>query len=134
MRLKKDEAEFVKQSRVVRVATADSRGEPHAVPVCHVWEGGQVWFATAKTTRKVRNLQQNPQVALIFDDYTDVWKYLRGLLLQGKAEVVESGPTYRRVRKLLYAKYPQYEEMEPLEEGESVFVRVTPEKAVSWGL
>ena len=48
MRLEKAEAEFVEWERVCRVATADSDGGPHAVPVCHVLVGGGIYFA-AKT-------------------------------------------------------------------------------------
>ena len=48
MRLEKAEAEFVEWERVCRVATADSDGGPHAVPVCHVLVDGGIYFA-AKT-------------------------------------------------------------------------------------
>ncbi len=64
LRLKKTEEEFLKHSRVARIATADERGMPHVVPVCHLWERGYVYFGTARESKKVHNLERNSQIAL----------------------------------------------------------------------
>ena len=74
LRLKKTEEEFLKYSRVARIATADERGMPHVVPVCHLWEQGCVYFGTARESKKVHNLERNSQIALAVDDYTDAWR------------------------------------------------------------
>ena len=134
MKLKKAEEAFLKNSRVARVATADAQGRPHAVPVCHLWERGLVYFGSAQDAKKIRNLQENSQIALVVDDYTDVWAHVRGLLLQGEAKLISSGAEFRRIRALLYRKFPLYEQEAALEENDAVIVRVTPQKAVSWGL
>ena len=133
LRLKKTEEEFLKYSRVARVATADERGMPHVVPVCHLWERGCVYFGTARESKKVHNLQRNSQIALAVDDYTDAWAHLRGLLLQGHAQLVSRGAQFRRIRKLLYQKFPQYEKEAALEE-DAIIVCFVPKRAVSWGL
>ena len=133
MRLKKAYADFLARARVVRVATADGRGVPHVVPVCAVVDGERLYFGSAENARKARNLRANPRVSLVADDYTEAWDGLRGVMVVGAATLHTGGPRFRRARKLLYAKYPQYEPEAALDEGDSVIVEVTPTHVFAWG-
>jgi len=134
LRLKKALVRLVERERVCRVATADPTGAPHVVPVCHVWEAGKLYFAADATSRKVRNLRSNPRVAVVVDVYAEDWSRLSGVVLWGTARVVRGGPVFRKVRKLLYRKYPQYPEEAAIEPPQTVIVEVTPNRAASWGL
>jgi nitroimidazol reductase NimA-like FMN-containing flavoprotein (pyridoxamine 5'-phosphate oxidase superfamily) len=134
MRLKKVEREFVAYQRVCRVATVSRTGRPHNVPVCPILEGDRIYFASAADGVKVRNIQATGQVALAFDEYTEAWSGLKGILIRGTGRVIEAGPRFRRVRKLLYRRFPQYETQAALEERESVVIEVTPTRSFSWGL
>ena len=125
---------FIRSQRVGRVATVGRGGQPGNVPVCLVFVSGRLYFASAKDARKARNIRAHPQVALSFDEYSENWKRLAGVLVIGKATVVERGPTFRRVRQALYRKYKQYGRSAPIEEGKSVIVGVTPSETFSWGL
>lgn len=133
MRLKKAHAEFLVLHRVSRVATADAAGTPHTVPVCHVVDSGRLYFASAEDAKKVENLRANPAVALVADDYSEAWAGLKGVMVVGRARLVPKGPRFRRIRRLLYAKYPQYEHEAALEEGESVVVEIEPRRVFAWG-
>ena len=134
MRLKKVEREFIAFQRVCRVATVGRNGRPHNVPVCPILDGDRIYFASAADGIKVRNVRATGQVALAFDEYTEVWSGLKGVLIWGTGRVIEAGPTFRRIRKLLYQRYPQYEGYAALEERESVIVEVAPARTFSWGL
>ncbi len=134
MRLKKVEREFVAFQRVCRVATVSRSGRPHNVPVCPILDGDRIYFASAADGVKVLNVRATGQVALAFDEYTEAWSGLHGILIWGTARVIEAGPGYRRIRRLLYQRYPQYEKEAPLEERASVVVEVTPTRTFSWGL
>ena len=134
MRLNKAEGEFLRLARVCHVATYDGAGRPHCVPVCPVFEEKLIYFASDKTARKLKNLQSNPAVALSFDDYSESWSGLRGVMIQGKGKIIEKGTLFRKTRGLLYAKFPQYEQESPIGERDSAIVEVTPEHAFSWGL
>jgi PPOX class probable F420-dependent enzyme len=134
MRLKKSVAQLVEWQRVCRVATVDTRRTPHLVPVCHVLTDGKLYFASEKNARKVRNLRATPTVAVTVDLYSDDWSQLKGVMIQGRAAVIEKGPRFRKYRKLLYSKYPQYPDKAALEEGESIIVEVTPTSVFSWGM
>jgi nitroimidazol reductase NimA-like FMN-containing flavoprotein (pyridoxamine 5'-phosphate oxidase superfamily) len=133
MRVRKRHAEFLAGQRVVHVATADARGRPHVVPVCAVMADARLYFASAADGRKMRDLRANPHVAVVADDYAESWSGLRGVVVHGTARVFPRGPRFRRVRKLLYAKYPQYPTEAALEEGDAVVVEVTPTRLFSWG-
>ena len=134
MRLKKVEREFVAYQRVCRVATVGRNGRPHNVPVCPILEGDRIYFASAADGVKVQNVRATGQMALTYDEYTEAWPGLKGVLIWGTGRVIEAGPTFRRVRKLLYRRFPQYETHAPLVERQSVIIEVAPTRTFSWGL
>src|SRR5213075_585161 len=88
MKLTTKEKDFVQCLRVARVATVGSDGVPHNVPVCPLFENNKIYFATERRARKVRNIEANPNVTIVFDDYSEAWDYLRGVMFQGKARMV----------------------------------------------
>jgi nitroimidazol reductase NimA-like FMN-containing flavoprotein (pyridoxamine 5'-phosphate oxidase superfamily) len=134
MRLKKSERAFIEYQRVCRVATVSKDGVPHNVPVCPILDGDRIYFASEAGAVKVQNIRRTGRVALTFDEYTEAWSDLKGTLVWGSARIIEAGPVFRRVRKLLYRRFPQYERFAALEEHESVLVEVTPKRTFSWGL
>ncbi len=133
MRLTKAVARLVARERVCRIATAGRSRVPHVVPVCHVLADGKVYFASENGARKIANLRANPRAALTVDLYADEWSNLRGVMIQGTATLIERGPRFRKIRRLLYEKYPQYPEDAALDEGD-VIVEITPRHVFSWGL
>ncbi len=133
MRVPKAEARFIQWERVCRVATADSAGTPHAVPVCHVLVDGKIYFASGDGAKKLRNLGANPRIALAFDLYSDAWESLKGVTVHGRAKLIDRGPRFRKIRSALYRKYPQYPDEAAIGERDSVIVEVTPTRLFSWG-
>jgi len=134
VRLTKRVESLLRWERVCRVATAGPGGMPHVVPVCHVVTDGKIYFASGRDGRKVLNLRANARIALTVDLYTEQWSGLKGVMVQGKPRLIERGPAFRRIRRLLYAKYPQYPDEAALEESDSVVVEVTPARVFTWGL
>lgn len=132
MKLTKQERSFVDTARVARVATVDAGGVPHNVPICPLLHGERIYFATETESKKARNVAAHPQAAITFDDYTEAWEYLRGIMIVGQARVVKPAE-FRRIRKKLYAKYPVYRSMAPIEHGESVIVEIVPRRKATWG-
>jgi PPOX class probable F420-dependent enzyme len=133
-RLGKDVAALLDWERVCRVATVSADGVPHIVPVCHVLDGGKLYFGTGQDDVKIRNLRANPRATVVVDVYSDQWSTLRGAMVQGTARIIEGGPAFRRVRRRLYEKYPQYPDDAALDESDSLVVEVTPTHVFSWGL
>lgn len=126
------EREFVETARVARLATVAPGGMPHAVPVCPLFEEGRLYVCTDRATAKVRHILAHPQVALVFDDYTEDWNHLRGVLVEGEAKLT-GARVFRAVRAALYRKFQQYERIAPLRDRAAVAPEITPRRKVSWG-
>ena len=131
-------AEFIRMHRVARLATADAGGAPYAVPICYAFDGERIYSAIdlkpkragGRPLKRVRNILENPNVALVIDDYSEDWDRLAYVMIRGRAELIESGEERQRAETLLREKYLQYAGM--LETGCTV-IRVTPARVVSWG-
>jgi PPOX class probable F420-dependent enzyme len=134
VRLTKKVAKLIANERVCRVATAGSEGRPHLVPVCHVLAGEKIYFGSGDDGRKVKNLKENPQIAITVDLYSDDWSQLRGVMVQGTARLIERGPRFKQARSRLYAKYPPYSKEAAISPSDSVVVEVTPTHVFTWGL
>ncbi|MDA4115069.1 MAG: PPOX class F420-dependent oxidoreductase [Thaumarchaeota archaeon] len=96
-----EEVEFLTQSRLARVATASSEGQPHVVPVVYEFDGTAFYFTgwNLEKSLKFQNLLQNKKVAIVVDDLVTVspWRP-RGVEVRGVAELgSEGGRPYVKV-------------------------------------
>ena len=109
---------------VARLATVDSDGRPHVVPICFVIDGSTLYTAIdekPKRTRRLKRLENiaaNPQVEVLVDHYEDDWSRLWWVRLRGRARIVKDP----RAVDLLAAKYHQYRERPP--EGPVIAVEI----------
>jgi PPOX class probable F420-dependent enzyme len=102
-------------ARVARLATADARGRPHLVPVVFAVDVDRIYSVVdakpKRTTalRRLRNVAENPFVALLVDHYDDAdWAALWWVRAEGRGRVLEvEAPEARRAVELLRARYPQ---------------------------
>ena len=90
--------------------------------------------ATAKRAaptklKRLRNIAENPNVALVIDHYEEDWRKLAYALIFGKARVLGSGKIHRYAVKLLRRKYPQYRSM-AIDERPMIVIR--PKKISDW--
>ena len=115
---------FVESMRVARLATADASGAPHVVPVCFALIGDNLYVTIdgkpkrpdVRTMKRLRNIAENPNVAVVIDRYDDDWSRLRWVMLRGRAEILDHGEEHDRAQAVLRDRYPQYRAMriEPL--------------------
>ena len=109
------ERKFVERLRVGRLATADAGGAPHVVPVCFASEGNNIYItidekpkgASSKGLKRLRNIRENPQVAIVIDEYEEDWSRLAWVLFRGYAEILENGDEHAWAQDLLRGRYPQ---------------------------
>jgi nitroimidazol reductase NimA-like FMN-containing flavoprotein (pyridoxamine 5'-phosphate oxidase superfamily) len=123
---------FLNQQPVIRVATVGRSGRPQVTPVCHVVSDGRIYWASYLDAAKLANISHHRTVALVADVYQDNWKNLCGVMAQGKARIFKNGSVFRRVRGLLYSKFPLYKSNHSFDEGGAVIIEVTPTKLISW--
>ena len=133
-----EQRRFLDGQQVARLATADAGGRPHVIPICFVAAGTTVYFTIdEKPKRKPRaalkriaNMRENPLVALVVDHYDDDWSKLGWVMVQGRAEVLDSGDEHDRAQASLRARYPQLDDMR-IEGLPVVAIRI--QHAASWG-
>lgn len=106
--------------RLGRLATIDSAGLPHVVPLGWVYNAERDTIdiggrdpAEFVSTRKFRNVRANPRVAFVVDDVLPPW-HPRAVMVRGDAQAVHHDPG----------------------DGQPVtaLIRITPTEVVSWGL
>lgn len=129
---------FIQSQRVGRLATADRAGEPHVIPVCYACDGRSIFIAldakpkrvAPQKLRRVRNLLENPLVALVVDRYSDDWSELAYVLIRGSAELLSGGGEQLHAIALLRERYVQYQTM-PIQEQPVIAIR--PSSIAAWG-
>ena len=134
-----EETAFLVRRRVARLATADGSGAPYAVPVCYAYSAGSIYIALDEKPKdvpptrlkRVRNILENPNVALIADRYDEDWSLLAYVMVRGRAELLEPCTDEQTAAvRVLRGKYHQYERMK-IEENPVIAIR--PERVASWG-
>jgi PPOX class probable F420-dependent enzyme len=102
-------------SRVARLATTDADAFPHIVPVTFAADGDRVYIAIdskpkrSMDLKRLRNIEANPNVALLADEYDDDWSQLWWTRADGTARILAAGSEgVRAPIELLQARYPQY--------------------------
>src|SRR5205807_5462388 len=132
-----DAGVMLAEARVGRLATADAKGRPHVIPVCFAFDGRHLYTAidekpkraAPRRLRRVRNIEANPEVALVVDHYEEDWGRLRYVLVSGTARVIAEGREQARAIALLREKYPQYRGMRL--EGRPV-IEISPRRVAAW--
>ena len=108
----------------------DALGRPHVVPICFAIDGDTLYTAVdekPKRTRRLRrlaNIEANPAVEVLIDQYEEDWARLWWVRLRGTARIVEDP----RAVQLLIAKYPQYAAEPP----QGPMIAVTIEARTEW--
>ena len=127
--------ERFENARVGRLASTTPTGGPHLVPVVFALAGDVVWTAVdakPKSTRSLRrlaNIESNPRVSILVDQYEDDWSALWWVRVDGAATVVPVDSTEGPLAlSALRAKYPQYATLAPL----GPLIRIAVENWTSW--
>jgi PPOX class probable F420-dependent enzyme len=123
------ETAFLNGHELCRMATASKDATPHVIPVMYAMDGERLVIAIDYGTKKLKNMRENPKVAVVVDDYDPNG----GVFIQGTCKIVERGPEYLRLLKILFEKFEFYRN-NPWGEGESPIISIEPGKVVSWGL
>ena len=138
-RLDQQVRRFLSRRRIAHLATADASGKPHVVPICFALVDDTVYIAIdekpkrgdALKLRRLRNIADNPRVAVVADVYDDGdWSRLGFVLVHAAARVLTDGDEHARAVGALREKYAQYRRM-ALEERPVIAADV--QSATSWG-
>jgi PPOX class probable F420-dependent enzyme len=128
---------FVDRARVGRLATADRHGAPHLVPVCFCLIGLSLYITvdekpkrTDMPLKRLRNIRENPAVAVTVDRWDEDWTQLAWVMLRGAAEILPGGEEHDHAQTHLRRRYEQYRTMD-LAPLPVIAVRI--QRVLSWG-
>lgn len=112
-------------ARVASLATVRPDGRPHVVPVTFALASGDVVIAVdhkPKTTRRLQrivNVETNPGVSLLAEHWSEDWRHLWWVRVDGTAAVLE---TDDEAIDALVTKYEQYRGRRP--QGPVIRIRI----------
>ena len=136
--LSQAQGRFLDERRVAHLATADARGVPHVAPVCFAIADPTLYITidekpkrqTGRPLKRLRNITENPAVAVVADRYDEDWTRLGWVMLHGPADILAEGAEHDRAQALLRLRYPQYRAME-LAGLPVIAIRIA--RVMSWG-
>lgn len=114
----------LEKSRNYWICTTRPDGRPHSIPVFGFWIEGTLYFGTARSTRKARNLSRNAAISVHLESGDDV------VILEGTALEVDLSdkPVFKKLNAASRAKYKMPLTVIP----ESVVYAVRPRVVLAW--
>lgn len=122
---------YLQRCRVADLATVGADGAPHLVPLCYAFTRDASFITitngeerTHRSLKRVCNVEENPQVAVVVDHHREEWERLAYVLVHRQAEVLRGGgQEHQEDAPLLMDRYAQIAEW-PLIEWSVLAIRV----------
>jgi len=127
-------AGFLREQRILRLATVGPGGVPHVVPVWYLYSRGRIYIGTNLRTAKARNLRRNSRVAFCVDAGVRA-PGIRGVTGQGRARLIlQKGRVAEIAARILsrYFKTISGRSARELLEDTDCIIEVTPERISGW--
>jgi nitroimidazol reductase NimA-like FMN-containing flavoprotein (pyridoxamine 5'-phosphate oxidase superfamily) len=130
----KEIEDFLRNGRIIRIASVGKNGKPHIAPIWYVYLNGKFYVSTSSKSSKARNIKNNSAVAFSLDvggGFSDV----KGVVGLGTAKVLTDRVAARDVDDAIKIKYlgsldhPVAKELAKLDD---TVIEVTPVKKISW--
>jgi PPOX class probable F420-dependent enzyme len=125
------------EARVGHLACSTKDGRPLVIPVCFTFHEAAIFSAIDEkpkrappfALRRISNITENPKVCFTVDQYSENWRRLQYVLVDGLATVLSGGKEFTRVISRLRRKYKQYRSMK-LESRP--IIKIKPTHIVAW--
>ena len=116
--------ERLTRSRNYWICTSRPDGRPHSIPVWGFWMDGALYFGTARSSRKARNLAHNAAVSIHLDSGDDV------VILEGAVVEIDLSdkPQLKKLDAASRVKYKTPMMVTP----ENVLYSVRPRVVLAW--
>src|SRR4029077_3716067 len=124
----------IASATAARLATVGRDGRPHIVPITFAPAEDALYFAVDKKPKKsadlqrLRNIEANPAVSVLFDHYEEDWTRLWWVRVDGRARIVSEGSELETAINLLSRRYAQYRSARPT--GPAVAIEI--ERMTGW--
>lgn len=128
---------YLEQSRRLVLASNGRDGYPHLVAMWYVVRDGELLMTTYGKSQKAVNLRRDPKVTVLLER-GEAYNQLRGLMIRGRAEIVEDPAFTAEVLRLVGAKMSGVAVSQAqnrtliAQAAKRVAIRIHPERYASW--
>ena len=126
--------EFLKNQKILRLATLDKNGNPHVVPVWYLFDSKKLYIGTNSKTEKAKNVKDNSKVSFCVDvgiNSPDIF----GVMGQGDAKLIIGKNEVSRIEKtvlLRYFKTLNNKSAQELLEETDCIIEIVPKRYSVW--
>jgi len=114
--------DYLNNHKYLSLGTVTAEGAPQVHTLAYVSEGTAIYFVTNSNTRKVKNIEGNPAVALTVDGDYENWQNMQAVQASGKASIIMDPLEIKKASELLLKKFPQFANLPP--DPDMIFIRV----------
>ena len=132
-----EQQEMLEKGWTLQVASNGVKGFPHVVAMWYAVIDGKICFSTFRKSQKVLNLRRDPKITVMLES-GHAYNELKGLVIEGTAEIMEDTPYVAKVMAHVGSKYngvplasPEAQAMNP-QASKRVIIRITADNIVTW--
>src|SRR5436190_18049562 len=126
---------FLATKEVVVLATVQATGAPLAMPMWFLHDPTDLTMISVADTQKVHNIRRDGRVCVVAEAVGAAGD-IRGVTVQGRADLLADGPERRERIGRFHAKYRGLERLwgGKAMPANRVMFRIVPSRVRSWGL
>ena len=126
--------EFLKDQKILRLATIGKNKTPHIAPVWYRYSGKKFYIGTNTKTKKAQNVMKNKRVSCCVDVGGNA-PNIYGVLIQGNANLILDNPKVKIIAKKILSRYFKTLENKSAKElldDTDCIIEIIPEKFTVW--
>jgi len=126
--------EFLKDQKVLRLATVGKNKTPHIAPVWYRYSGKKFYIGTNTKTKKAQNVKKNNKVSCCIDVGVNA-PNIYGVLVQGNANLITDNSKVKIIAKKILSRYFKTLENKSAKElldDTDCIIEIVPEKFTVW--
>ncbi|MGY5146728.1 MAG: pyridoxamine 5'-phosphate oxidase family protein [Candidatus Nitrosopumilus sp. bin_7KS] len=126
--------EFLKDQKILRLATIGKNKTPHIAPVWYRYSGKKFYIGTNTKTQKAQNVKKNHRVSCCVDVGVNA-PNIYGVLVQGNANLILEKTKVKNIAKKILSRY--FKDLEnksakKLLDDTDCIIEIVPEKFTVW--
>jgi general stress protein 26 len=126
--------EFLKDQKILRLATVGKNKTPHITPVWYRYSGKKFYIGTNTKTKKAQNVKKNNKVSCCIDVGVNA-PNIYGVLIQGNANIITDNSKVKTIAKKILSRYFKTLENKSAKElldDTDCIIEIVPEKFTVW--
>ena len=126
--------EFLKDQKILRLATIGKNKTPHIAPVWYRYSGKKFYIGTNTKTKKAQNVKKNQKVSCCVDVGVNA-PNIYGVLVQGNANLITDNSKVKIIAKKILSRYFKTLENKSAKElldDTDCIIEIIPEKFTVW--